>query len=114
MQPNGIFYLTADHKPVICRTADFRPVKNIRYATQSGPMLVVNGSINPLFKKESHNLNIRNGVGILPGGKIVFAMSKEAVNFYDFADHFRQIGCSNALYLDGFVSRTFFPAATLA
>jgi len=109
MKPNGVFYLTADRRPVICRTADFKP-SSVLYATQSGPMLVINGKINPLFKKGSVNLNVRNGVGILPDGKIVFAMSKEGMNFYDFAAYFQQLGCSNALYLDGFVSRMYLPA----
>jgi uncharacterized protein YigE (DUF2233 family) len=110
MQPNGVFYITAGHTPVICRTADFKPAARVQYATQSGPMLVIDGRINPLFKQGSANLNIRNGVGILPGGKAVFVMSKEGVNFYDFAAYFKQLGCSNALYLDGFVSRTYLPA----
>ena len=36
-------------------------------------------------------------------------MSKQEVNFYDFAEFFMSIGCKNALYLDGFVSRTYLP-----
>lgn len=109
LQPNGVFYITANGKPVICRTRDFKPSANIKYATQSGPMLVINGKVNPLFKQGSQNLNVRNGVGILPDGSAVFVMSKEAVNFCDFALYFQQLGCANALYLDGFVSRTYLP-----
>jgi uncharacterized protein YigE (DUF2233 family) len=40
---------------------------------------------------------------------VIFAMSKEQVNFYDFAEFFKAQGCSNALYLDGFVSRLYLP-----
>jgi uncharacterized protein YigE (DUF2233 family) len=72
-------------------------------------MLLIDGEIHPAFKKGSKNLNIRNGVGILPDNKVVFAMSKEEVNFYDFAEFFKSKGCKNALYLDGFVSRTYLP-----
>ena len=36
-------------------------------------------------------------------------MSKSGINFYDFANYFKSIGCKNALYLDGFVSRTYLP-----
>jgi uncharacterized protein YigE (DUF2233 family) len=36
-------------------------------------------------------------------------MSKKAINFYDFAKHFQELGCRNALYLDGFVSRAYLP-----
>ena len=72
-------------------------------------MLVVDGKINPLFEQGSKNLNIRNGVGVLPDNKLLFAMSRYEINFYDFANYFKKMGCKNALYLDGFVSRTYLP-----
>lgn len=106
LQPNGVFYITRDNKAAVVRTAAFRYRKDIRYATQSGPMLLVNGQI----KKGSANLNIRNGVGRLPDGRLVLAMSRVPVNFYDFALFFNQLGCRDALYLDGFVSRAYWPA----
>lgn len=113
MQPNGIFYLTKENNPVVCTTKDFLKKEHkqtIKYATQSGPMLLIDGQIHSKFKKESSNLNIRNGVGILPNGNILFAMSKEEINFYDLATFFKQKGCKNALYLDGFVSKTYLPS----
>lgn len=109
LSPNGIFYLTTDKQAVVCKTTDFKHTTNIQYATQSGPMLVINGTIHPAFKKGSANLNIRNGVGILPNKQIIFAISETPVNFYDFALFFQQRGCKNALYLDGFVSRIYLP-----
>jgi uncharacterized protein YigE (DUF2233 family) len=109
LKPNGIFYLTTDNIPWISGTTDFVNNGKIKYATQSGPMLVINGQIHSAFKKGSANLNIRNGVGILPGNKIVFAMSKNEISLYDFADYFKTMGCKNALYLDGFVSRAYLP-----
>lgn len=110
MQPNGVFYLTNSGRAHITETHKFQPDPAIAYATQSGPMLVVNGQLNPQFKVASKNLNIRNGVGILPDGKVLFAMSKEGINFYEFARFFQEKGCKQALYLDGFVSRTYHPA----
>ncbi len=109
LMPNGVFYLTNKSIPVICTTQKFKNNGNIKYATQSGPMLVIDGEIHPAFKKGSANLNIRNGVGILPDNSILFAMSKEGINFHDFADYFKKAGCKNALYLDGLVSRTYLP-----
>ena len=109
MNPNGVFYLTNDNSARICKTQDFNNTNDVVYATQSGPMLVIDGAINPLFTDDSQNLNIRNGVGILPDNTVVFAMSKQKINFYDFANYFKNLGCKNALYLDGFVSRTYFP-----
>jgi len=109
LKPNGVFYITTDSTPVICNSTNFINNGKIKYATQSGPMLVIDGKIHSAFKEDSKNLNIRNGVGILPGNKILFAMSKTGVNLYDFAYYFKEMGCKNALYLDGFVSRTYLP-----
>ncbi len=109
MKPNGVFYITTDNTPTVCTTEDFANKGRIKYATQSGPMLVIDGKIHSSFKESSANLNIRNGVGILPDNKLVFAMSKKEINFYDFANYFKKLGCKNALYLDGFVSRTYLP-----
>ncbi|MGX7668769.1 phosphodiester glycosidase family protein [Flavobacterium pedocola] len=109
LKPNGVFYITVDKTPNICLTNDFADNGKIKYATQSGPMLLINGKIHSAFKESSTNLNIRNGVGILPNNEILFAMSKKEINFYEFAQYFKKLGCKNALYLDGFVSRTYLP-----
>ena len=112
VQPNGVFYIKygpGGSKAAICKTKDFIHSDKLKYATQSGPMLVVDSSVNSAFSIGSANLNIRNGVGILPNGHILFAMSKGKVNFYDFARYFQKMGCKNALYLDGFVSRMYLP-----
>ncbi len=110
LQPNGIFYLTKENKPIICTTDIFIPSENIKYATQSGPMLLIDGKIHSKFRKGSVNIRIRNGVGILPDGSLLFAMSTEEINFYDFASYFKQNGCKNALYLDGSISKTYLPS----
>jgi len=110
MQPNGIFFIKKDYSPTICGTSELKIDSTILYATQSGPMLLINGNIHHRFNLGSKNLNIRNGVGILPNGNILFAMSKGEINFYDFATYFKTRGCKNALYLDGFVSRTYLPS----
>jgi len=109
LKPNGVFYITSTNEPFICTTPKFIDNGKIKYATQSGPMLVIDGKIHPEFKQGSTNLNIRNGVGILPGNKVIFAMSKAPVSFYDFAEFFKKAGCTNALYLDGAISQTYLP-----
>lgn len=110
LKPNGVFYITTKKTAVICTTENFRNKKEIEFATQSGPMLVIDGQIHSAFKEGSKNLNIRNGVGILPNGNVVFVLSKKEVNLYDFANYFKTLGCKNALYLDGFVSRAYLPS----
>lgn len=111
LKPNGVFYITSSKKAFVVSSEDFNPNKSIEFATQSGPMLVVDGSIHKAFNKNSTNLNIRNGVGILPNNEILFAMSTKEVNFYEFANFFKRKGCKNALYLDGLVSRMYHPKA---
>ncbi len=110
LQPNGVFYLDNNHQPFICTTTNFTATQNCLYATQSGPMLIIDGNIHPKFIEGSNHKHIRNGVGILPNGNILFAISKEKINFYDFALFFKNNGCKNALYLDGFVSRAYIPS----
>ena len=109
MQPNGIFYITKDKKAHVTRTKEFKYSDNINYATQSGPMLVIDGQIHHKFMPNSKNVHIRNGMGILPNGDLLFAISSHKINFYNFATFFKQYGCKNALYLDGFVSRIYLP-----
>lgn len=109
LKPNGVFYITIDNVPSISTTDNFVDSGRVKFATQSGPMLVVDGKIHPAFKEGSTNWNIRNGVGVLPNNKAVFAMSKTEINFYDFAKYFQELGCKNALYLDGYVSRMYLP-----
>ena len=109
MQPNGVFYIQND-TPKVVQTSVLKLDSNISYATQSGPMLVIKGEIHSKLMEGSKNLNIRNGVGILPNGDVLFAISKEKINFFDFATFFQNKGCKNALYLDGFVSRAYIPS----
>lgn len=110
----GVFYVEDNDTPGIQSietTADraLLQTKKIMYATQSGPMLVNDSKINTLFTPGSTNINVRNGVGILPNGHAYFAMSTYPVSFYAFAKHFKDKGCSQALYFDGFVSRSYCP-----
>ncbi len=114
LAPKGVFFIGSNNKPAIksIETATDRDIlkkENISYLTQSGPMLVHKNTINSLFTRGSNNINVRNGVGILPNGNAYFAMSTYPVNFYDFAKHFKDKGCKEALYFDGFVSRSFCP-----
>jgi uncharacterized protein YigE (DUF2233 family) len=78
-------------------------------ATQSGPLLLNDGKIHPVFNPKSENRNIRTGVGVKGPKDIVFVMSLDTVTFYEMAVLFRDaLTCPNALYLDGIISQ-FYP-----
>jgi uncharacterized protein YigE (DUF2233 family) len=114
LKPKGVFYTDEHNIPHIqsietTADRDLLQTKKIKYLTQSGPLLVHKNTINTLFTPGSDNINVRNGVGILPNGHAYFAMSTYPVSFYDFAKHFKDKGCIEALYFDGFVSRSFCP-----
>lgn len=107
LKPNGVFYLEGN-SPKICTTPNFNSKETIRFATQSGPMLVINDTLHPAFNAGSTNKYIRNGVGVRNDSILFFAISNAPVNFYDFAMLFKnKLGCKNALYLDGAISRMY-------
>jgi uncharacterized protein YigE (DUF2233 family) len=106
MKPNGVFGITADGKPFVVRSEIYALSKmSVSFATQSGPMLVIDGSIHPRFEPDGMSRNIRNGVGINVQGHAVFVISKDLVSFGKFARLFRdELRCQNALYFEGVVS----------
>jgi len=107
--PNGVFYITGEGAAVV-ETRDYNPKRKVRYAIQSGPMLVSNGQLHPRFIESSASLYVRNGVGVDREGRVVFAISDMPVNFYDFATLFRdRLDAPNALYLDGSISAMYAP-----
>jgi len=110
LKPNGVFLLDKTGAKVIETTKYTNHSSPTLFATQSGPMLLIDDNIHPAFNEGSKNLHIRNGVGIAADDAVVFAISNEPVNFYDFATLFKErYGCQNALYLDGFVSKCYLP-----
>lgn len=109
--PNGVFCIQERRAQVIESRAYAANPPECRYATQSGPMLVIDGALHPRFLPGSSSLNIRNGVGVDANGtRVVFAISDDPVNFDTFGRFFRdRLHTPNALYLDGRVSRLYAP-----
>ncbi|MGK9169679.1 phosphodiester glycosidase family protein [Inquilinus limosus] len=105
MKPNGVFYAGDDGAGILETEAYLRRAPAARIATQSGPMLVIDGALHPLFSEDGTSRKIRNGVGVRDGHTVVFAISRDGVSFGSFARLFRDaLGCRNALYLDGSIS----------
>lgn len=112
MLPNGVFCIGEGRADVIESLAFEARPRDCRFASQSGPMLVIDGALHPRFLPDSTSRFIRNGVGTTAdGGRAVFAISEEPVTFHDFARLFRDgLGLDQALYFDGRVSRLHAPA----
>ena len=103
--PNGVFTVAVDGRAAVTKSADYDPASRPRWASQSGPMLVIDGRLHPRFQANGQSLNIRNGVGVADARSAWFAISDEPVSFGRFARLFRdRLGCPNALFLDGAVS----------
>ncbi|MGE8558680.1 phosphodiester glycosidase family protein [Acinetobacter sp.] len=109
LQPNGVLAWNRHHS-LIAKTEDYQKLNfNAEYATQSGPMLVIDGQINPNFLKDSDSFKIRNGVG-MKDQTLYFVISRNAVSFYQFAQFFKdQLNVQQALYLDGSISSAYIP-----
>ena len=79
------------------------------YATQSGPMLVINNKIHPQFNPDSTSIKLRNGAGVCSDGSLQFVNSEEPVSFYQFATLFKDdLNCPNALFLDGGIASALY------
>lgn len=101
-KPNGVFFL-GDAEAGILPTEEFLELRpNVRLATQSGPMLVIENALHPALIPGSTDTTRRSGVGVCEGGLVRFAISDWRVNFHEFARLFRDhLACPNALFLDG-------------
>lgn len=109
--PNGVFCIRPGRADVIETRAFVAQDPECRYATQSGPMLVIDGALHPRFLPDSTSRYLRNGVGTsADGSRAVFAISRNTVTFHEFGRLFRDaLDLPNALYFDGNVSRLYAP-----
>lgn len=111
MLPNGVLCLS-EGAAAIFESRDFSARQpDCNFATQSGPMLLIGGALHPRFLPDSTSRYVRNGVGVTEEGTLWMAISNEPVTFHEFARLFRdELGTTDALYLDGNVSRLYAPA----
>jgi uncharacterized protein YigE (DUF2233 family) len=110
LKPNGMFWI-GDRLAGVTETGRYlASPPAARYATQSGPMLVIDGRIHPKIRPDGTSAKIRNGVGVDRRGAVFFAIADEPVTFDAFARLFRDgLGCENALFLDGSLSSLYAP-----
>ena len=112
LRPNGVFCIRPDGTFAVIESRAFAETRqSCRHASQSGPMLVIDGALHPRFLAESPSRFVRNGVGVSRDGKTaVFVIANDPVNFHEFASLFRdRLGLPDALYFDGNISRLHAP-----
>ena len=114
LKPNGVFIIRPDRTAAIFESHHYATLEEQPIlATQSGPLLVRDGTIHPILTADSTSRRYRNGVGIGKNGEIIFVCSvldRELgmSNLYHFAELFRdRLDCRNALYLDGDISYVY-------
>jgi uncharacterized protein YigE (DUF2233 family) len=109
MKPNGVFYIDGKTAGVLETKAYLKRKLEPRFATQSGPMLVIDGKLHPRFLADATSRNRRNGVGVA-GKRVYFVLADTPVTLHEFARVFRDVlKTPNALYLDGSISRLYAP-----
>lgn len=109
--PNGVFCVHASGLSVIETLRYLEETPDCQFATQSGPMLVIDGALHPRFLEDGTSRYIRNGVGTSDDGtRAIFAISNQPVNFHTFGRFFRDhLELPQALYFDGNISRLHAP-----
>jgi uncharacterized protein YigE (DUF2233 family) len=141
LQPNGVFYIEKTASGTRARLQstvaferthpEIREIgqsKQVLEATQSGPMLVIDGKLNSAFKADSGNRLIRNAIGVqssnsassnsassnsASSSRVVLVLTETPVNFHTLARFMRdQLECPNALYLDGNISNLYVPGSS--
>jgi uncharacterized protein YigE (DUF2233 family) len=111
LMPNGVFQVHKDGRAEVLTSEKWKPSASIRLATQSGPMLVIDGKLHPAFDRDGTSRYVRNGVGIGPKGEALFVISDGPVSLGKFARFYRdQLKARNALFFDGAVSALWDPA----
>lgn len=107
LQPNGVFYVDRAGNAGVMTTERWQQrAPDARIASQSGPMLVIDGEVNAAFDAESQSEKIRSGVCAPSPRRVVFAVSETPVTFHRFASLLRDdAGCRDALFLDGTLSQ---------
>lgn len=111
MLPNGVFWIDRDGRAHVETSERFakRRAKPV-LATQSGPMLLVDGKLHPQIQDDGPSKLIRNGVGATSNGGAVFVISETPVSFGKLARFFRdELAVADALFLDGSVSSLWEP-----
>ncbi|MEM6478317.1 MAG: phosphodiester glycosidase family protein [Pseudomonadota bacterium] len=107
--PNGVLCLNPARAAIFETRAYIAAQPECRFATQSGPMLVIDGALHPRFIPGSDSRKRRGGVGVSADAQTLYiAVTGNAVNFHSFGRLFRDyLKTPQALFMDGTITRLF-------
>lgn len=112
LKPNGALVITATDIAVV-ESASLPNQQGVMWGIQSGPLLVLNNTVNSAFSPTSLNRHSRCGVGISTlGGEryVTFVISNEEVTFFELASFFQEkLKCPTALCLESAGCDLYFP-----
>ena len=101
LKPNGVFYFSESEAGVMETGAFLKKKPKASFATQSGPMLVIDGKLHPRLARANVSAKARDGVCVRDG-VVLFAITEGEAPFDTFERLFRDgLKCKNALFLDG-------------
>ena len=115
IQPNGVFYIERGKARIQTSAAYHIGGHHPDWALQSGPMLLLDGKINPRFVKDLSSPHKRNAVCTTADGRLYFILTEdydpgsEWPSFHRYAEALQHLGCQQALYLDGTLSDWYLP-----
>ena len=105
----GVFAVTT-HGAAVVKTDDwprYAATHRVVFATQSGPMTLVDGQVNGKFAATRANRKLRNGVCVGPDGRVRFTLTLKPATFREFAVHQRALGCTQGLFFDCVISGAY-------
>src|SRR5262249_51892291 len=109
MRPNGVFYLTGEIAGILETRSFIKQKPQVDFATQSGPMLVIDGEVNARFIRYGGSKKKRKTAVSPQPRLVVVSLSESEFSFGDFARLFRdKLRCQNALFLDGGSATSFY------
>lgn len=105
IEPNGVFFKTTNSFHIVSREKyQIISKNNISFATQSGPLLIIDGGINSNITKLTGSTT-RNAACINDEKDLILTISTKSVTFSELANHLKNnLHCQNAIFLDGGIS----------
>lgn len=98
-QQNGIFGLKDDGNMILLPYQKWDHTR-LKWGFQNGRMLLLDGK--NLHNSQSTNRYFRSGIGFKKDNTLVVIVSRIPVTYWELANKFKEEGCTNAIYLDGY------------